>query len=132
MSGGRPVKYKTPEEMQIIIDDYFDRCIAQVFDKNLNKTVEVIVEPPTVSGLAYELNMTREGLVYYEAKDEFTDTIKRAKQRIQKYVERSLFTAKNPAGSIFNLKNNYGWVDKQDINVDVKHVSFVGEDQIPD
>lgn len=129
---GRPPKYKTPEEMQKIIDKYFEGCFAERTDDETGKLYMVTLRPPTVSGLAYELGMTRQQLVDYSSKDAFTDTIKNAKQRIQAYAEENLVTARNPAGQIFSLKNNYGWVDKQDINVDVKHVSFVGEDQIPD
>lgn len=104
--GGRHPKYNNVEELQELIDKYFDECDEKE-------------HPYTVSGLAYALNMTREGLIGYEHKDAFADTVKRAKMRIQAYAERSLYSKQNPAGIIFSLKNNYGWKDKQEIESNV-------------
>lgn len=132
MGAGRPLKFETVEELQAAIDRYFDKCIAVKFDKELGKNIEIIINPPTVSGLAVELDTTRQTLIDYEGKDEYSDTIKKAKQKIESYAERNLVTARNPAGVIFSLKNNYNWVDKQELTVNAKHVLFEGEDKIPD
>jgi len=100
MPGGRPVKYKTPEEMQVIIDNFFVQCI----DDELH---------PTVTGLALALDLTREGLINYENKDDtgFYDTVKKAKLRVEAHIEQRLYH-NNATGCIFNLKNNFGWKDK--------------------
>lgn len=100
MPGGRPVKYKTPEDMQELIDGFFADCV----EKELH---------PTVTGLALALDLTREGLIHYENKDNpgFADTIKKAKLRVEAHIEQRLFF-NNPTGCIFNLKNNFGWKDK--------------------
>lgn len=103
----RPVKYKTVEELQVKIDEYFNKC-----DKEFR--------PYTITGLALALNMTREGLVHYEKKEGFTDTIKRAKLKCEVYAEEQLFIGRNATGVIFNLKNNYGWVDKQEVDNTIK------------
>ena len=95
MTVGRPVKYETPESMQRAIDAYFDE-----------------EEQITVTGLAMALDLTRQGLIEYEAKDQFSDTVKKAKQRIQAHVESVLMYGRNQTGAIFNLKNNFGWQDK--------------------
>jgi hypothetical protein len=124
---GRPLKFKSPEELQKAIDGYFDKCIATQYDKELGKNIEIIVIPPTVSGLAVELDTTRQTLVDYEGKDGFIDTIKKAKQKIESYAERALVTNRNPAGVIFSLKNNYGWVDKQEITANINHVTIVDD-----
>lgn len=109
MSGGRPLKYKSAKTMQTDIDKYFKEC-----DRD--------GRPYTVSGLAYALGTNRQTLLNYEEKDEFVDTIKRAKARIELYNEELLYSKDAPtAGVIFNLKNNYGWKDKQEIEAEVKN-----------
>lgn len=117
---GRPRKYNTVEEMQETIDNYF-----------MERDMKGL--PYTVSGLALALDMTRETLLRYEENLEFSDTIKRAKQKIEEYVETRLFVSGIATGVIFNLKNNFGWKDKQEIeqsgglsntvNVDFSHLS---------
>jgi hypothetical protein len=102
---GRPPKYKTPEEMQIAIDKYFLGCEAN----NV---------PYTITGLAYALDMTRDQLIKYERKDAFTDTIKKAKLKVENGYELRLI-ASGRAGDIFALKQ-FGWSDKQEVDQNVK------------
>lgn len=102
----RPNKFKSVEEMQIAIDNYFNECDEKE-------------RPYTISGLAYALDTNRQTLLDYQEKDEFTDTIKKAKAKIEQFVEERLFMGSNTAGVIFNLKNNYDWKDKQEIAADV-------------
>ena len=120
----RPPKYETPEEMQRVIDLYFEtcRCNSQgeqmvIEDEDL-ELVNSFGGPvvPTVSGLAMALGMSRQALLDYQNKGEFLDTIKRAKQRIEAAVEQRLF-GNNVTGVIFNLKNNFGWKDKTETEV---------------
>ena len=106
--GGRPLKYKSVEDMQRDIDKYFEECDEKG-------------KPYTVSGLAYALGTNRQTLINYESKEEFFDTIKAAKARIELFNEELLYSKEAPTvGVIFNLKNNYGWKDKQEIEADVK------------
>lgn len=108
MSGGRPLKYSNVEAMQKDIDKYFADC-----DENK--------KPYTVSGLAYALGTNRQTLLNYEEKEEFFDTIKGAKAKIELFNEEMLYNKDvSTTGVIFNLKNNYGWKDKQEIEADVK------------
>jgi hypothetical protein len=100
MATGRPVKYKTATEMQKAIDAYFAEC-------------EIKEKPLTIVGLAYALNLSRQGLLEYSAKDAFSDTVKRAKQRVEMHLEERLDGAA-PTGAIFNLKNNFGWKDQSE------------------
>lgn len=88
--------------------------------------------PYTITGLALALDTTRETLLDYEDGDrdiepdntsddgeelpKFSDTIKKAKLKIHNYAENRLFE-NNPTGTIFNLKNNYGWKDKTETDV---------------
>lgn len=104
---GRPRKYKTVAEVEKIINEYFDKC-----DKD--------GKPYTVTGLAIELDMSRKMLLEYcdrvdENGDSFRNSIKKAKDRCEAKIEEGLLSGKyNATGAIFNLKNNYGWKDKQE------------------
>lgn len=103
---GRPKKYKTAEEMQSVIDEYFKTCDEKG-------------KPYTVSGLGNALDMTRQSILNYAEDEKFFDTIKRAKSKIEQFAEELLFVGNNTAGVIFNLKNNYNWKDRQEIEADI-------------
>lgn len=106
---GRPLKFQSVEELQMKIDDYFESC--------RNKDDELI-RPYTITGLALALDTSRKVLLDYEKReDDYSYTIKKAKLKIENFAEESLFTSKQTAGVIFNLKNNYGWQDKQDVGL---------------
>lgn len=100
--GGRPKKYTEVEIMQQKINKYFEEC---------NKDNE----PYTVTGLCLALNICRDTLAEYAKKEEFSDTIKKAKLKVENYLERHLITDNSTTGIIFNLKNNFGWTDKQQL-----------------
>ncbi|MCE5211893.1 MAG: DNA-packaging protein [Deltaproteobacteria bacterium] len=117
--GGRPPKYKTREELQAKIDEYFDSCwvdkITQVTDKDGNITesnVRYQDRPYTIMGLALALGMTRETLCQYAKDGRFSDIVKKAKQTVEMYVEEMLLEGKNAAGPIFWLKNHAEYRDK--------------------
>lgn len=96
MPAGRPAKYESAQDMQVAIDKYFDKT-----------------EKMTICGLALSLGFnSRQSLLNYEGySEEFMDTIKAAKSRIEQYYEEHL-TQPGAAGSIFALKN-FHWKDKQ-------------------
>lgn len=100
--GGRPKKYTEVEIMQQKINNYFEGC-------NKNN------EPYTVTGLCLALDICRDTLAEYAKKEEFSDTIKKAKLKVENYLERHLITDSSTTGIIFNLKNNFGWTDKQQL-----------------
>ena len=104
---GRPRLYKTPEEMQKLIDLYFQDCEAKEI-------------PLTMSGLAYSLGMDRKTLLNYSHRDEFLPTLKRARERIELEYEQRLIKSGTPTvGLIFALKNNAGWQDKRELDANV-------------
>lgn len=99
---GRPKAYTEVEVMQQKIDDYFKEC-----DKN--------EEPYTITGLALALDLDRKSINNYAKDSEFFPTIKKAKLKVENYLEKRLINDSSATGIIFNLKNNYGWSDKQEI-----------------
>lgn len=142
-AGGRPLKFKTPEELQERIDAYFADCDphmeevtewVEARDKSgqlkkdehgLNYLIEVTHKVMTqqkhytITGLAVWLDTSRQTLINYEEKGEFFDTVKGAKDKIESYTEQLLFTT-TPTGPIFNLKNNYEWQDKTERDLRVE------------
>ena len=101
MTSGRPLKFSSVEELQDKIDKYFASCDEQE-------------EPITITGLALALDTTRETLCDYEENEIFSDTVKRAKLRVQHAYEKRLVRRGN-GGDIFALKN-FGWVDSQKVD----------------
>lgn len=100
------MKYSTVEELEVIIERYFEEdAYIQMGDAKMFA--------PTMSGLALALDLSRQGLLEYSNKETFSDTIKKAKQRVEVSLEQRL-AGNAVAGTIFNLKNNFGWKDKQE------------------
>lgn len=85
--------------------------------------------PYTISGLAVWLDCDRKTLLNYEEKEKFFPTIKRAKTRIEASIEQgALMGIYNPTFSIFNMKNNFGWKDKQEVDTTtVNRVQIVND-----
>lgn len=120
--GGRPPKYSTPEELQSKIDEYFESCwfekVTESQDQDTGKIETSVIRyqqrPYTIAGLAYDLDMSTEALRNYQDKPEFLAIVKKAKLKIEMNFEENL-SGKNPAGSIFWLKNHAGYRDKQEV-----------------
>ena len=98
--------FKSIKELQTKIDEYFKFCVDEH-------------KPYTVTGLALYLDCDRDTLLNYEKKEAYFGTIKKAKLRIHNYAEESLWTARNTTGVIFNLKNNWDWKDKTEIDQNI-------------
>lgn len=116
-TGNKP-KYETPEEMQAVIDRYFEDCQGELLRNAddsplLNKfgdPVYIKVKPPTITGLALALGFTtRQSLLNYQAKRAFVDTITRAKARVEAYAEGRLFDRDGARGAEFSLRHNFKW-----------------------
>jgi hypothetical protein len=107
MKVGRPMKFESPEKLQELIDAYFKEC---------DETNQIY----TVVGLAMALDTDRQTLINYTNREEYFDTIKKAKQKIEnQMVNRALTGVYNPTVSIFLMKNNFGYVDKTEQEVKV-------------
>ena len=113
---GRAPKYKTPEELQRKINEYFEKGIAVrkvIVGPANNRTVEEI-PIPTICGLVLYLGFCdRQSFYDLEKLPDFSYTIKKARLSIEEIYE-ALLHGSTPTGAIFALKN-FDWKDKQDI-----------------
>lgn len=95
---GKPLKFRSAAQLQLHIDDYFKQTPN---------------DEQTITGLALHLNLTRTSLMEYEGRNEYANTVKRAKQMIELAYEKRLVKRGN-SGDIFALKN-FGWKDTQTV-----------------
>jgi len=123
--GGHPPLYRNSWQLQKMIDQYFldcdNKCNKICTTKEGKETIVMIPdpEPYTMAGLAYALGMCRQTLINYKNRDRFLDTIKRARDRVEKDVEIKLIKHGH-AGLIFNLKNNFAWKDRTETDLTTK------------
>lgn len=126
MPAGRPPKFSTPEELESKVSAYFEHIKGEEAEREIPNPEEegdFIVEkywlrnpePPTITGLCLFLGFeSRQSFHDYAEKDDFSYALKKARMQIECEYEKSLHFARNPAGSIFALKN-LGWKDKQEV-----------------
>ena len=97
------LKYKTEKELENGINAYFLECDDRK-------------APYTMSGLAYALGIDRKTLINYGKNELFSTLVKQAKDKVETQLEENGLMGKgNATFTIFNLKNNYGWKDQQEI-----------------
>lgn len=113
-----PLKFKSEEELRLKIENYFHQC-------NIDE------EPYTMTGLALALGTTRKTLADYAKKDEYGDIIVWARTMCENYAEKQLFIGKNPAGVIFNMKNNYGWQNQDKLDMTTGGEKISGFNYLP-
>lgn len=113
---GRPPMFKTAEELQAKVDEYFVSGMnvrEVVVGRGENETV-IQIPIPTITGLVLFCGFC-DRISFYDMEKlpKFTYTIKRARTMIEQRYEEAM-QGKNPAGPIFALKN-LGWSDKSEI-----------------
>ena len=99
--------FKTAEELKEKVEEYFLTCFQNQ-------------RPYTMSGLALWLGLSTQTLRNYEKNygdTEYADIIKIAKQRVEEFAEKSLYENGKTSGAKFVLQNNFGWSDRQDVNL---------------
>ena len=100
---GRPLKYKTVEVIKPLIEAFFEDTPKDEW---------------TITGLAIALDTSRKTLMEYEGKDEFSNTIKKAKDMVEYSYEIDLKKS-GRSGTIFALKN-FDWDDKTQTDITSK------------
>lgn len=131
MAAGRPKKY-TKKGLREAIERYF-RSISRTIparddtggiirndDDEEIKVVQFVV-PPSVTGMCLYLDIDRSTWQNYadaETHPELAGICQGARTRIEAYLEQELLTReKGVQGIIFNLQNNYGWKQKQEVEL---------------
>ncbi|MBG37367.1 MAG: hypothetical protein CMH92_16380 [Oceanicaulis sp.] len=107
MKPGRPRKYQDAKVLAERVDAYF-------------ADTEARGKPPTVAGLCYFLGFEdRHALTEYESYGpDFSSTVKGARLRLEiDRSERLIFKDSFTPGLIFDLKNNHGWKDKTEADL---------------
>lgn len=108
MPAGRPLKFKTPEQLQELFSAW-----KETFADQGNTDI------PDVEGFCVFVDAYRDIISEYEKKKEYSDTIKRIKNWIYyRKKQLAMQNKMNPTIFIFDAKNNAGYVDKteQDLN----------------
>lgn len=117
MAGGAPRKWKSVKAMQEAIDAYFESCKGtplmidgDVATDKYGRPIILDEKPPTVTGLALALGFTgRKQLIDYQGREEFCNTVTRAKSRCEEYAESRLYDKDGANGAKFSLGCNFGW-----------------------
>ena len=127
----RPAIYNTIEELELSIDDYFniftlEENIIYLQDKQWNMTWWDFKRVPSVTWLALHLGFkSRQSLIDYDWRAEYSDTIKKAKLFVENFNEERLLQWKGYWPWImFNLKNNFDWKDKSEVDNINKNVDL--------
>jgi hypothetical protein len=107
---GKPLAFPTVESLQEAVDAYFAPG-GDAWD-GAGDEVKFL---PTMSGLALALDVDRKTVLNYSNKDDYFPTIRKARAIIENNLEKNLY-GNSVTGLIFNLKNNFGWNDKQELD----------------
>ena len=86
MAGGRPPLYTDVEELETLIEAYFESPEVKFTHKETGQ----VINRPTMSGLAIALDMDRKSLYNYSKKEKFFPTINKARARVEAALEQNL------------------------------------------
>jgi hypothetical protein len=112
--GGRPPIYTRSEDLEAKIEEYKHNC-------------KLTDETPTLTGMILHIGFNSKDTFYeYGKKEEFSESIKKARLWIESLYERDL-REKGHSGTIFGLKN-MGWKDK----IETEHSGSIGVNIIDD
>ena len=104
---GRPLLYDDPEVLHDACEGYFNKCYEEG-------------TPYSIAGLCNHVGMTKNSLWDYEQREEFSDTVKLAKQIIEESYNVECLTGddqRRRVGHIFMLKACFKYREGQDFNV---------------
>ena len=130
---GRPLKIKTPKDLERAVNKYFSSISALEPVRDITGAVRLdedgdIIErriyfsPPDVLSLCLFLGIDERTWENYSSEEkhpEFHDITVRTKMRMEAYLREVLVTREKGSlqGVIFNLQNNYGWREKKEVEL---------------
>ena len=118
------MKKYSPEQVQKMIDDYFDRKPRKIVDEDGDRIGAWNMRPPTRTGLIRETLGNRNWQSYKED-PEYADILEDGLSRVEEWHEAQL-SHSGCQGSIFYLKNyGKGWREDIGIGLDAKPVQVV-------
>lgn len=103
--GGQPRIFNSPEQLKESFISYLADCKIQG-------------KVPTIMGFALFNGIHRDTFYHYKLYNGYFDTIKVIEEYLEEATAQAMFTAKNPAGYIFYMKNKFGYTDKTEITID--------------
>ena len=139
---GRPRKYETAKQLRAAVERYFaaityerDTIIHRreltedekgnpivkeipeiLLDKQGEPVKEIVyLEEPSVAGLRLYLGISKSLWASYADNEEMAPVVALVRDRMEARLEELLTTRNSVQGVVFNLKNNYGWKDKQEV-----------------
>lgn len=131
MPAGRPKKY-TGKTLEKAVERYFNSisCTRDALDceghQIFNDAGEPIryrayVRPPSISALCLFLGIEKRTWANYAEEKDMAPVVEHTKARVEAYLEEQLtIREKGVQGIIFNLQNNYGWKQKQEVELGEK------------
>ncbi len=118
---GRGKKWKTPDELRSHIMEYINACDMNQKPELIFGKIKMVPHPIpyTIEGLAHHLGVNRKTLLNYQKRkgyEPFFHIIHEFKEYVlRSLTERALMGDTHATFTMFLLKNNYGFVDKKEI-----------------
>lgn len=127
--GGMPLKYPSPEGLRTKVEEYFKWVDEENVKRRQQRFTEEKFKPYTITGICVFCGLSRENWREYGAREGYEEIIRDAKIKVENYVEEGVLNGKiNTIGGIFNLKNNFGWVDKTEVSVNANNDRLSDDD----
>jgi len=105
---GAPPNWETPQDFEDDCSGFFDWCEENDYI-------------PDIEGLAVYLGTTRKTILDYEKKDNFCYTVKKIKNKIAFYKKQKAMAGQIPSAVFcFDFKNNHNYVDKTEVDNNIK------------
>ena len=116
---GRTREYQTVEEFTEAIVSYFTEVDEE--NKKSMKTIKRLTRSPNIAGLCNHVGLVKSTFYEYAKRVDcnnkaFSNSIKMASQYLEDYkLENASLGLLREITTIFDLKNNHGYTDKQEV-----------------
>ena len=123
--------YTAVADLERAVEDYFDglwktrKLSTKAADGSTVVWDDRYMDPPTLAGLAYHLDISRQTLLTYKGTDQFGHVLNRAKDRVAVWVEQALYNREAANGARFALEVNHGYGREQGPDVGAQFVQQI-------